>query len=158
MLFDLPPDWKVLTNLLEISNIKIVHLIGKTYNGITPEQIIKTLSGMLKFAHSNMNGEVNINNIASRLSTSNRVILSCVNLLNKAKVINMQTPAKEQDDMIKYEFVGSADLMSIKNLNEYDSFVETLKLTEEFRYQLATMEIEDIQKLVNKFSAELVKI
>ena len=47
VLFDLPADLAVLSELLDKSNPRLVHLAGNSYNRNDPAQLIKTLSGML---------------------------------------------------------------------------------------------------------------
>lgn len=155
LLFDLPSDWMVLSNLLEHSGAKIVHLIGRSYNGTDPVSVIKTLSGMLKYAYSNKNGEISISKIASKLSTSNMAVKSCINLLNSANIINV---LDHNGETVKYVFIGSADLSSVRGLKEYDSFLEAIKNTEEFRKTLAVNEIEKIKTMANKFSREIVSL
>lgn len=146
-LFDLPPDYNVFSYILEKSCARVIHLVGKNYNGTDPGKLIKTLSGMLKYAHSNKNGEININQIASLLYTTNDVVLSCINLLNKVRVIDIK---QESDELVKFEFIGSIDLSTITGLDEYKSFIKTIKNSEEFRYKLATLDTESIQSLIHK--------
>lgn len=155
MLFDLPADLNVLSRLMKESEAKVINLIAKDHNQTNPGQLIKLISGMLKYAYANMNGEVDVNLIASKLSTSVIVIKKCINLLCRAKVLKASRSGSES---IKFEFTGSVDLSTITGLQEYNDFVDALKSTEVFRSQLATDAIEDIQNLVNKFSSELARV
>lgn len=143
MLFDLPPDLSVLSKLIGDSGAKIIHLIGKNYEE-EPKTIINKLSGMLKYAYNNKNGEVNVNNIASVLSTSVLVINSCIELLDKANIINISSKISE---LIKFEFLGSCNLTSMITLEEFNYFADNIKKTQEFRYKLATLEINQISKI-----------
>lgn len=145
MFFDLPPDLKTLQSLVDNSCAKIIHLISKKYNGTDPNQIIKTVSGMLKYAHSNKNGEITINHAASFLSVSDNVVFSCIKLLDKAGVIGI---LEESENLIRFEFIGKSDMVSLISLEEYKFFLEAIKLMEEFRYKLASLEINDIQNML----------
>ena len=155
VIFDIPADIKVLSEIIENSKAKLVHLAVKNYNEILPVQIIKTFSGMLKYAYTNKDGVINIPEIASRLSTSNMVIKTCINLLNAANIIKVQ---QYSDSTIKYDFIGSADLTKVVNLKEYRTFCEILHSTESFRQTFITDSIENIQNSTGKFSDELVKL
>lgn len=152
IILDLPADIKVLSDILDGAKPKLIHLAAKLHYETEPVQTIKTFSGMLKFAYSNRDGVINIGEIASRLSTSNMVIKTCINLLNKANVIKVQ---QYSDSMIKYDFIGSADLASIVELKEYRTFCEIMKSTEEFRQTFINDSIEDIQNLAKKFDTAL---
>ena len=154
ILLDLPPDPKVLSEIIERSNVKIVHLVENNRISTDPNQMIKTVSGMLKYAHSNMNGEVGLNQLAVKLFTSGMVIKSCLKLLYKANIISI---LDKSGDNIRFKFLGSADFSAIKNLEEYRMLVESVKVTEDFRQSLATGEINEIKEQFDKFSKELVK-
>lgn len=143
LLFDLPPDLAVLSKLLEISSAKVIHLASKNYNGTNSKQLIQTISGMLKYAHNNKNGKINISEIASKLSTTNITVSSCLNFLNRASVISI---IEDSSEIIEFEFLGSADLQSVSNLSEYNNFLDSIKIAENFRHALATEEIEIIKQ------------
>ena len=142
---DLPPDKTVLLDILANCSPAVVHLAGKNYNGTDPGNIIRILSGMLKFAFANRGGEINLNQAASFLNVSNDVVKSCIDLLNMACVVRV---VEESSDLIKFEFLGSADLISIVSLDEYKIFLNNIKSMEAFRYELATLDIGKIQDLV----------
>ncbi len=144
-IFDMPTDLDTLINLLEKSEAKLVHIIGKNITEIDPNKVIKTMSGMLKFAHTNKNGEININQIASLLYISSDTAYNCINLLNKAGVIQVYN---QDIDKIKFGFIGSKDISFVINLEEYGYFIDSIKTSEEFRHQLRILDIESIQNLI----------
>ncbi|EKE02396.1 MAG: hypothetical protein ACD_20C00395G0026 [uncultured bacterium] len=144
-IFDLPPDLDSLTSLLEKAEANIVHIIGKPNTETDPNKIIKTMSGMLKYAHSNKNGEIRLYQIASLLYISNDIVYSCIDLLNKAGIIQV---FQQETDKIKFGFLGSKDLSSITTLDEYNCFIDTIKTSDKFRYQLTMLDIESIQNLI----------
>lgn len=144
-LFDLPPDLDTLTSLLENSEVSTVHIIGKYSAESDPNKIIKTMSGMLKYAHVNKNGEISLSQIASLLYSSIDTVYHCIGLLNKAGVVQIYN---QEIDKIKFGFTGSKDLSSITSLEEYNYFIDTIKTSDEFRYQLTILDIESIQSLI----------
>jgi len=155
ILFDLPPDISVLSELINNSEAQIIHLTGKDFDEINPVEVIKMLSGMLKYAYANRGGEVNVTEIASKLFISDMAIKSCIELLHNSNIINV---ADESKGTVKYKFLGSKDLSLITNLKEYSFFVETLNAINEFRKQLAEDDASRIQKLVNTFKSPFAGI
>jgi len=150
VLFDLPPDICVLSELIGISDARIIHLAGSNYDEITSTEVIKMISGMLKYAYTNRNGEVNISEIAARLSISDMAVKTCIELLHRANVVNVTC---ELGGIITYKFIGSADLSSIVNLEEHNLLVETLTAINNFRKQLLEYEISKIKKLLGTFKS-----
>jgi single-stranded-DNA-specific exonuclease len=153
VLFDLPPDLETLSELIKKSNAKIIHLIGQVFNEIEPVEIIKIFSGMLKFAYKNKGGEITINEIASKLFVSDMSIKMCINMLVRAKIINI---IDKTSNSIKYEFIGSKDLSEITQIKEYQDFMETIKAVNQFRKQLLEDEIEKIQKFLDIYTLTAV--
>jgi HKD family nuclease len=68
-----------------------------------------------------------------------------MDLLDKAGVIKLYN---RDTDPIKFAFVGSKDLSSLTELEEYNYFIDSLKAEEDFRSQLLTLDIQSIQNLV----------
>jgi len=150
MLFDLPPDICVLSELINNSEAKIIHLTGNDFDEINHVEIIKMISGMLKYAYINRNGIVNVSELASKLFVSDMAVKSCINLLHQVNIISV---LNESNRVINYKFLGSKDLSSITNLEEYDFFIKTLDAVNGFRKQLLEYETSKIQKLVNTFNS-----
>jgi hypothetical protein len=155
VLFDLPPDICVLSKLINDSEAQIVHLTGNSFDEVNPVEIIRMMSGMLKYAYANRGGEVNVSELASKLSISDMAVKSCINLLDRVSIINVFT---ESDRIISYKFLGSKDLSQITGLEEYSFFVETINAVNEFRKQLLEYETSKIQKLLDTFKPSVNRL
>jgi len=144
--YDLPPDNKVFSEIVKNSRARIVHMTCSDYNGNNPMEIIKTVSGMLKYAHNNMDGKVTVNEIATRLYSSDDVVCSCIELLAGVKVISLKNKSREA---VSFEFNNGINGSTIVNSPEYKVFCEKIKAMEAFRKTLAEADINEIRNLVS---------
>ncbi len=144
--YDLPPDNKVFEEVVKNSRAKIVHMTCSDYNGNNPMEIIKTVSGMLKYAHNNKEGNVTISEIATRLYSSDDVVSSCIELLAGVKVISVKNKSRQD---VTFEFNNGINGSSIVNSPEYKVFCEKIKAMEAFRKTLAEADIKEIRNLVS---------
>jgi single-stranded-DNA-specific exonuclease len=144
--YDLPPDNKVFSEIVKNCRAKIIHMTCSEYNGNNPLEIVKIISGMLKYAHNNKDGKVLINEIAIRLHSSEDVVNSCIALLSGVKVISLKNKSQEA---VSFEFNNGINSSSIVNLPEYTDFCEKIKAMEVFRKTLAQADMKEIQNLIS---------
>lgn len=149
ILLDLPPDMATLSDLIRLSNAKIIHFAGQNHFKTEPVEIIKMVSGMLKYAYNNMNGEVYINQIASKLFVSDMAVKMCINLLVRAQIINI---LDKTTNSIKFSFIGSKDMSEISQTKGYTDFSEAIDAVNSFRKQLFDDDIPKIQKLLDLYT------
>jgi len=150
IIYDFPPDLVLFSEIIEKSKSKMIHIVGKNNNETDFKEMIKKLSSLLKYAFNNKNGEVSINQLASLLDTSNIAVNNSIKLLNKANVINI---SDNSTDIIKFEFIKSSDISSIiSNIEEYNFCIESIKAVDEYRSQLAVLDILDIKSMIKKIS------
>jgi hypothetical protein len=72
---------------------------------------------------------VDLQKFASKLSLSGKIIISCLDLLGKAEVIEVLDSNEEE---YKIKFLQSKDLAYIKALSEYSAFEKELCSAVEF--------------------------
>ena len=145
ILFDFPSDAAILSEIINESKAKIIHLVGSGNNELDPKFIIRKLSGMLKFAYSHRDGIINIDEIASKLYLSNKAVLVCIKLLYQAGMLDILQETKE---FIKLKFIKSVDISSIINLREYEDLLFEIQNIVDFKFQLSADPIEKIKDLV----------
>ena len=126
---DLPPDRDVFLEIIEKTSSKVVHIIGNSFEKKDASDILKLCSGMLKYADGNLNGIVDLRKFASKLFLSEKTIACCIDLLNKAQVIEI---LEINEDEYKIKFLQSKDLACIKSLDEYKDFKMELYLEMEY--------------------------
>lgn len=152
VIMDSPPDEKTFISILNKSNPKEIYLIGLKPE-IDPVETVKTFSSMLKYAFNNKGGIINIEHMASLLAVSSESILACVELLECSNVIEVM---EINEDLIKFNFLGSAGINTILEQPEYQIFIDSIEESERFRKKLSVIDIEKIQEKFNQTCFEAV--
>lgn len=152
VIMDSPPDEKTFISILNKSNPKEIYLIGLKLE-IDPVETVKTFSSMLKYAFNNKDGIINIEHMASLLAVSSESILACVELLECSNVIEVM---EINEDLIKFNFLGSAGINTILEQPEYQIFIDSIEESERFRQKLSVIDIEKIQEKFNQTCFEAV--
>ena len=126
---DLPPDRDIFFEIMQKTSSKVVHIIGNSFEKKDSSDILKFCSGMLKYADGNLDGVVDLQKFASKLFLSKKTVVSCLDLLNKAEVIEILDSNEAE---CKIKFLQSKDLACIKSLDGYTDFETELLLEVEF--------------------------
>jgi len=126
---DLPPDKNIFLEIVQKTSSKVVHIIGNSFDKKDSSEILKMCSGMLKYVDGNLNGVVDLQKFASKLSLSEQIVVSCLDLLGKAEVIEVLDSNEEE---YKIKFLQSKDLACIKSLDEYLNFEKEILSAVEF--------------------------
>lgn len=127
--FDLPPDREIFLEIVQKTSSKVVHIIGNNFDKKDSSEILRMCSGMLKYADGNLDGVVDLQKFASKLSLSEKIVTSCLELLDKAEVIEVLDSNEEE---YRIKFIQSKDLSCIKSLEEYVEFEKELYSVIEF--------------------------
>jgi single-stranded-DNA-specific exonuclease len=125
---DLPPCGEIFQEIIQKTSSKVVHILGNSFEKKDSFAILKLCSGMLKYADGNLNGVVELQKFASKLFLSEKAVILCLELLNKAEVIEI---LDSNDAEYRIKFLQSKDLAYIKSLEEYADFEAELFLGEE---------------------------
>ena len=142
MFFDFPADKDLFAEILEKTKPQMVHLMPFYDIKHDNDELIKTISGMMKYAYSNKNGKINISELASKLSISNKAVKICAELLGKSGIINI-LDLSEQD--INFKFLQGKGFLEIFSQKEYAQFIEEMANIEKFRHKLLYDEISNIK-------------
>jgi len=148
---DAPPDEKTFSEILNKTEAKEI-CIFFLKTEINSVETVKKLSSMLKYAHNNKNGEVNIEHVASLLGISSEGLLACVELLDNAEVIEV-FEINEED--LKFSFARSKELNFIIELPEFQDFEAALSETEAYKENLRSA---DIAVLIKQFTGNFANI
>lgn len=127
---DLPPDDDVFRGIIKESEPKVVHLIGQNKIVFNPDEVLKTFCGMLKYADSKLEGKVDLNALGAKLYLSSEAVTTCINLLEKAQVIEV---LDENQSVLQMKFLQGKDLSHIQAFEEYEMFKENLSLVGDFK-------------------------
>ncbi len=143
MFFELPACENLMKEILEKANPKVIHIMNFQATFKPVDELIKIICGMLKYAHSNKDGTVRVEEISSRLALTDNMVELGINILEKVQSIKIN---ELENGNLKFEFISGFDQSLIKNYEEYDSFVLEYANIEKFRHELLHDEISKIQK------------
>lgn len=141
VIYEYPPLKEVITQLIQKHRPDIIHLAPFNMNqNYSETDIIKSVRGMLKYAQSNKNSEADINQMASKLGTSNEVIKAAIDLFIAAKDINIYS---FKNDIITFDFKEKLSSIDMFALPENNRLKEELEKVKQFRQELLTKNIEE---------------
>lgn len=144
ILFEYPPNSDVFRQLVTNINPDIVHLsLANDYQPLNEMEIVKFVSGMIKYACSNMNGEADITNMAVKLGTSNDVISCAIDVLVAANLIQI---VSLKGSVIKFrqQEPVKVDLSLFPEIKKLKAEINAVS---EYRQQLINVPIEQFYKI-----------
>ncbi len=143
MFFDIPAGKEEFYKILKETNPKIVHLMNFNISLITSDNFISKLSGMIKYAISNLNGIVNIKRAADTLSVSDETIECALTLFEDVKMIDLN---KTDEDNFKISYLHPIELSKIKNNELFPDLENHLTDINAFKNFYINSPIEEIRE------------
>ena len=128
--FDIPPTREVVDELVEKSHAKVVHCLRKNSLGLVPVEVLKTLSGMLKYADSKLDGMIDVSLLASKLCISSQAFEAAVRLFQSSEIIEI---LDEDMPSMKIRFIQPKDINSLRACDEYEEFSKAVEEINDFR-------------------------
>lgn len=121
--FDIPKNNEIFNEIIKKTSAKAIHIISKAKKEISLPEILKTCSGMLKYADGNLNGAVDLSKFALKLCLSENEIVCCLDFLQKAEIIKIlnKTPME-----YTIKFLQGKDFSLIKKTDAYSVLEKTI--------------------------------
>ena len=116
MFFDYPADRETFERILEETSPKYIHLMNYEIKYFDEHEFLKTFSGMLKFAHNNNGGLVEILRCASYLGKSVKLNELMFELFEEADFIKI---LEHDQNYYKIEFLGVSDFEKVLKSSKY---------------------------------------
>ena len=145
MFFDVPASQEIFNKILNESNANIVHLMNFDSVEINIETFVSKLSGMLKYAVSNLNGVVNISRAAKALSVEDETIECALNLFDEAGMIDLD---KVDDENYKIINLHPIEMSKIKQNEIFLDLENNLQEVNSFKRFYINSPIEEIKESV----------
>lgn len=139
MFFDYPPSEEIFDNIIETVSPRHIHYMGCNFTKFEENDIIKTLSGMVKYICNNRNGEFGLAKSASFLGLTIDCVKCLLSILEQCKMIKI---VEKNIDNYKIEFVGNVELSHIKGCIQYKEFKDLLSEIEDCKCAFLTKEID----------------
>ena len=139
MFFDYPADRQILDAILEKSQAKALHFMNYEPKIFDETELLKTFSGMLKYASHNNNGKVEIVRCASALGKSSQVISMLMDLFEQLGFIKIK---EKNSAFYVIEFIGIDDISKILDNPKFAQICELSFECEEFQKTLLEEDLE----------------
>ena len=147
MLFDCPPSADVFKEIVSTSNPEIVHLMHFKNENLSPESLVKMLSGMLKYCYNNKNGEFNISDISKALNITNSAVTSALNVFVAAGMTELEELDVEEYRLKSFE---SAPYSKIAEQEGFSGFLEEIEVISDFKEKLETANIDELYTIISR--------
>ena len=141
MFFDYPADRETFERIIESTSPSAVHFMNYEIRTFDEKDFLKTVSGMLKFAHSSNGGKVELRRCASFLGKSYAVFELLYSIFEEIGLISI---LEKSPDAYKIEYIGNVDLAQVLHSEKYAVLLELIDECEQFQKSLMEEELETL--------------
>lgn len=145
MFFDVPSSQEMFIKILKESNANIIHLMNFDTVEINIETFVSKLSGMLKYAISNLKGNVNLFRAAKALSVPEETVDCALILFDEAGMIDLN---KIDDENYQIINLHPIEMSKIKQNEIFNDLEKKLEEVNSFKRFYLNSTIEDIREIV----------
>lgn len=138
MFFDYPPSEEILHELLNKVSPVHIHYMPFTNTLIDEQNILKTISGMIKYTCNNKDGTFDIPKAATFLALTDDCIKQLLSILQECGMIKILT---QTDNIYNLELLNHIELSQVLHCLQYQHFKEILDEIFDFRQICSTKEI-----------------
>lgn len=133
MFFDYPADRETFDKILQETNPHALHFMNYECKILDEEEFLKTVYGMLKFAHNNNAGKVELRRFASFLGKSYKVFEIMFSLFEDIGLIKIKEKNK---DYYIIEFNENAKITDVLHNEKYSVMLDLSEECEQFQKSL----------------------
>ncbi len=145
MFFDIPPTKEDFYKILKTTNAHLVHLMNFGSEELSSDTFISKLSGMLKYALSNLNGLISTRRAAKALGASDETVECALTLLEDSEMIDLN---KVDEDNYKISYVHPIEISKVKGNDIFPDLESHLHDINAFRSFYLNSPIEEIKDMV----------
>lgn len=145
MFFDCPPTKDKFYKIIKETNASLIHLMNFNSTEINVESFISKLSGMLKYALSNLNGVINLSRAGKALCVSEDVIECALTLFDDVSMISLD---KEDDENYKISDFHPVELSKVKQSDVYNELETQLNEINSFKRFYLNASIDEVKEIV----------
>lgn len=148
MFFDYPADKESFEKILAETSPKAIHFMNYDIKYFDEIEFLKTFAGMLKFAHNNNDGKVELQRCASFLGKSIPLFELMFDIFEEAGFIKIL--AKEKD-FYKIEFIGVTELSKVLHSSKYALVLDMAEECEHFQKTLLEDDLKEIYNNIGNY-------
>jgi len=130
MFFDYPADEEIMQAVINAVSPDAIHYMNYVSQNNIEENILKIISGMIRYTCNTLNGVFILNRAASALSITEETVETLLELFEEANMIKI-TQRNEKDYNI--EFVSTVELSKLTQTSKYAEFVELMNTIKEYK-------------------------
>lgn len=141
MFFDYPASDSIMHEIINKTGAKILHFMNYNNKNIDPQELIKNISGMLKYVSNAKNGEVVLSDISDFLGISDEVTELCFDMLES---LGMFEIAGKNANTYKIIFLHPVEFSRVKESDMFEELQNELQKIYDYRQKLCTMPLEEL--------------
>jgi hypothetical protein len=139
MFFDYPASFSIMSEITQKTQAKVFHFMNYKNKKIDVQELIKNISGMLKYADKSKNGEISLCDVSEYLSITDDVVELCFDMFNS---LGMFEIISQQSEKYKIKFLNSLEFSKIKEHEMYDELQSELDKIYQYREILCNEKLE----------------
>lgn len=144
MFFDYPSSESLFNKLSNKSGAKVLHFMNFENKKPDVEEIVKKISGMLKYASNNREGKISINEMACFLGVSEEIPEMCIDMFEALSMVEI---LEREKDFVRIKFLNAVEFAKIKEQDLYEELCLEAQKIHAFREILLKGDLEEILKL-----------
>ena len=149
MFFEAPDNENDFTSIITQTQPNIVHLMNFIEEIIGSDKYLTKLSGMLKYALSNLDGKIEIQRIANALNSSSETVECALELFEAAERIDMEKIAA---DTVKISYIHPLELSKIKQNELFKEFNQLNEKSNEFKEFYQNAQLDEIKRIIGQIN------
>ena len=146
MLFSTPCDEDELSAIIKAVAPKKIHVFNCKDKKLETNELIKNVSGRLKYAASHYNGKIDIRKFLSGLSITQEAFDLCLEILSDCGLIEILS---SDDTSYSFKFIASKSKSEILNNKKCMLLDDELERINNFKEEFQSCEFEKIKEMVN---------
>lgn len=149
MFFEAPDNENDFTSIITQTQPNIVHLMNFNEEIIGSDKYLTKLSGMLKYALSNLDGKIEIQRIANALNSSSETVECALELFEAAEMIDME---KIAENTVKISYIHPLELSKIKQNELFKEFNQLNEKSNEFKEFYQNAQLDEIKRIIGQIN------
>lgn len=145
MFFDCPNNEENFCKIIKESDAKIVHLMNFDVAEISVNSFVSKLSGMIKYALGNLNGELNLEKLSKALGVDEETVDCAISLFENVNMIEIE---KNNDSAYKVVSFNSVELSKITQDELFETLKEQIDAVNSFRNFYLNSSVEEIKEKI----------
>lgn len=140
MFFDYPASQDIFDEVVTKAAPKNLHFMHYEVKNLDEKELLKTFSGMLKFAFNNKNGVFDIERSASFLAQTKETIVEVLNVFEESEIIK----GENKGTNYKIEAFFNGEISKTLHTKAYKEFLTKVNLSQEYKTSLLKAELNNL--------------